>query len=295
MSGNANNPEKQKKLKLMIIAIVAGAALILGIALLYVVPYIREMQNKEELEKLAKEQGEQFAKSQAESADQTRAKIYQDLENLQKDQSAEDIAESSKASADETREEMSKNTPGIYGTYIAGGDIDYSSDAWSFKSIELKDDFTATVVTAYDGIGKKAWWTCEKYEGVYIVKLAVEGKEDVELYQVYNSHLVNMNSIYIGTFEDTERFDSEFVIGDSKGKMTISLSSDGSAEGEFVDTNPESENNGTTFAMSGDYFVDGEFIDITLNTATTRFLKLRFDTESQGEVSGIASMFFTKK
>ena len=77
--------------------------------------------------------------------------------------------------------------------------------------------------------------------------------------------------------------------------MTIELSKGGKASAEFIDTNEESENNGLKYMFSGRYTVDGDFIDITLNSAQTRFVMFDYGVSGTDADSGIASIFYQKQ
>ena len=264
-----NNVQGKKKSMRTIIAIVVGALVILSVVFAYLYQeFVDQAEKEKETEKVEKE--------------------------------VQDMLEDNQQGAPLLIEKVKEYN--VTGTYASQGDISYDQDSWYFSTIDLsisqtdgREQLTARAVTAYDGTAKNGWWVCKEYDGIPFIVLAVEGKESPVTYQVYNSYIFDTSSAYNGYVADDGYFDSVFVMSDDKASMQITLSSDGSASAEFVDTNPESENNGTTYAMSGKYTVNGDYLDITLNGSTSRFLKFKFQTSENAEVSGIASVFFLKQ
>lgn len=258
---------KKKKMQLAITAIIVGAIVILGVVFVYLLPYLERTVEKEKGEKQLEQMLDSAAASQAEAADKLRGEVNTEL----------------------------------IGIYNLGGTLNYNNAVGAFTRIELKDKLDATVVTASDGIGKKAWWSYTEKDGVEYVSIAVDGMKDendeyiIKHYWVYGSYLVDPLSVLNGEFTDESALDTTFFMDGGISSMELKLLPDGSASGEFADKNPESENNGVVYSMNGSYNVNGDFIDVTLNTDTQRYLKYRLNPQSEGPVSGIAATFFEKQ
>ena len=77
--------------------------------------------------------------------------------------------------------------------------------------------------------------------------------------------------------------------------MTLNLTTDKKAKGEFIDKNEESDNYGIKFAYSGSYEADGEFVTIELNGAVTKFVMFDYNINDSDKDSGIASVYYSKK
>ena len=105
---------------------------------------------------------------------------------------------------------------------------------------------------------------------------------------------MDVKSLYYGKIEKSSSFDTTLICESPTGKLTLDLDKNGNARGNFIDTNEKSENNGVTFALKGSYSIDGEFIDITLNGAHTRFLMFDYGVEDTDNDSGMASIYFEK-
>ena len=125
--------------------------------------------------------------------------------------------------------------------------------------------------------------------------MGFDGATSIEIYQVYDSYLIDTASAYFGHVQRSAAFESVFTMENEKGKMVIEIKEDGRASGEFVDTNEESENYGLKYMFGGTYKVDGEFMNISLNGATTKFVMFDYNLTEGDTDSGIASIFYRKQ
>ncbi|MBQ4526491.1 MAG: hypothetical protein II998_00300 [Clostridia bacterium] len=256
---NSNN-YNLKKQRLIIGSIIGVAVLVLTIVFIYLYTYYsQQILLEKDTEQMKKDVNEMYDK-QAESAGDIK--------------------------------ENQNNATDILGVYTSVADFNADINNWTYTTIELKEDGKATVVSAADGIGKNAWWVMAENGGVRYINMLVEGKSEPNTYQLYDSYLLDLSSVYVGQIKrNVPTFDSTFT----RNSMEINIFSNGKAEGIFVDNNEESENKGLKYAMSGDYKIDGDFIEITLNQASSRFMMYSFESPDHGEVTGIASLVFAKQ
>ena len=192
--------------------------------------------------------------------------------------------------AKEVRSEINKE---LVGTYETKGDPSSDDLSVAIGALTLSPDGNVSM-QSYDGTLKKGWWASSKKGETEFVAIGFEGNSAVDMYQVYKSYLIDMKSVYQGKLGKGPRFDTVFALKSDKGQMTIELFGDGKAKGEFIDTNEESENNGLKYLMNGTYSVNSDFIDITLNSATTHFIMFDYGVEGTDSDSGIASVFYEK-
>lgn len=255
MTGEENN----KKLKNDIIKVVCIAAVIIVVAAVFVFDYVKTSKNEEEIYKQVSEQMDKKLEE-----NQKKAGEIDEKRNLE-----------------------------LVGNYVSGGDPNSTEAESTFISFTLSPDGTAAVATL-DGATLSGWWVSDNQNGVELVAMGVEGTKDPVLYQVYDKHLIDIKSLYHGHVYKEPAFDTTFVSAHENGTMTINLTSDKKAKAEFIDTNEKSENYGLKYAYGGSYSSDGEYLNITLNMAETRFVMFDYNLNDGDKDSGIASIFYTK-
>ena len=251
--------ENHKKLRKEIIAVIAVAALCLIIAAAFVVQYAVRTYNEE---KAISEFSESFG-----------AKLEG---NHQK---AEDI--------------KGLLNPEIVGTYQSAGDVSEKDTSQAVAYMQLLPD-AKVIANSFAGENLNGWWTSSPKDGVDFLAVGIDGKQEVILYQKSGTYLMDVKSLYYGEIEKSPAFDTTLINESAIGKMTLELDSKGVARGNFLDNNENSENYGVNFALKGTYNVDGDFINITLNGAMTRFLMFDYGMKDADRDSGMASVYFEK-
>lgn len=194
------------------------------------------------------------------------------------------------------RETISHDIPG---NYMLKGEVDTNDPSRAYTAMQILPDGTVSA-KALDGTNLSGWWKSqksksEKSEGIELVAVLFPNDEEPTLYAVWNNALIDWETVYFGNVFNTDRFDSTFVSAYDTGTMTINIKSNGKADAEFVDTNDESENKGLKYVYSGNYDVEDGYMDITLNTAESRFLMFDYDIENSRTDSGIAPVFYEKQ
>ena len=253
------NSENKKKLKKELMWVIAVASLILIVALIFVTQYaIEKGQEERGIQRMSQELEKKFSQNE-ETAKDLRSKLNKDL----------------------------------VGTYQSKGDIPTDDISNAVVALTLSPDGSVKM-QAYDGSTKTGWWASSQKGGIEFVAVGYEGKDGFNMYQVYNSYLIDVQSAYHGHIENAPYFDTELSLKSEKAQMTITLTKDGKAKGEFLDTNEESENNGLTFLMTGSYSANNGFLDITLNSASTHFITFDYGIDGTDSDSGIASVFYEK-
>ena len=252
--------ENKLKSKKTIVAIIAFAALVIVVATAVIWQYVAQSIQQEKL----------------------GAEISQQMDEKLKENARQ---------AGELRENINKT---IVGTYQTKGDLNSQDPALAIAVMQLMPDGNVAAQNV-KGESLRGWWTSQNKNGVDFVAIGFSGKEEPDMYQVYNSYLIDLRSVYFGKVEKAPQFDSTLVSASEKGTMTIELNSQGKASAEFIDTNEESENNGLKYMFSGRYAVDGDYISITLNSAETRFVMFDYNLDDSEADSGIASIFYEKQ
>lgn len=252
--------ENKKKLRGEIIAVIAVAAVIVVVAAIFISQYVIKSSQQEKMAGEISNQIDQQLKSNSQQAGEIRKQLNAEL----------------------------------VGNYVSKGDADSDDAQTVIVSMQLLPDGTAAAKNL-NGDSVSGWWTSYQKESTEFVAVGFSGNEAISMYQVYNSYLIDMKSVYYGHVEKSPSFDSTLVSSSDKGEMTIDLSPDGKASAEFIDTNEESENNGLKYMFSGRYSVDGDFISITLNSAETRFVMFDYGIEGTDADSGIASIYYEKQ
>ncbi len=255
MSGD----ESKKKLRREIIIVVVIALVIVAVSAVFISDYI--IKSKRE-EKISAQVNEEMNKKLEEN--RIKASEIGDNRNLD-----------------------------LVGRYVSGGDPNSTTEEGTYVTIQLSSDGTASAQTLA-GTTVAGWWASDKKGSAELVAIGFEKASEPKVYQIFNNHLIDMNSLYFGHVYNKEAFDTTLVSAHETGTMTINLTSNKKAKAEFEDTNKESENYGLKYAYSGSYRVDGEFIDIELNGAQTRFVMFDYKINDSDTDSGIASIFYTK-
>ncbi|MBR2404412.1 MAG: hypothetical protein IKA95_02020 [Clostridia bacterium] len=255
-----HSDESKKKLRGEIIAVIAVAVIIVVVASIFVAQYIIKSSREQ---KLANEISKQIS---------------------------EQLDENSKQAS----EIRSKINPEIAGTYISAGDANSDDPASVIISLQLIPDGSVAAKNM-NGDTLSGWWSSYANESTEFVAVGFSNASDISMYQVYNSYLIDMRSVYYGHVENSSAFDTTLVSSSDKGEMTIELSGDGKATADFIDTNEDSENYGLKYIFSGRYTVDGDFMDITLNSAHTRFVMFDYGISGTDADSGIASIYYQKQ
>ena len=191
-------------------------------------------------------------------------------------------------------EELRKNSnPDLVGTYYSKGELSEKDEASAIAVMKLLPDGKVQSYT-FTNSQLEGWWTSSDTSGIELVAVGLSGRSEVSVYQVSGSYLMDTKSVYFGEIEKTPFFDTTLVCESPTGNMKIVLDKTGKAKGEFTDTNEKSANNGVTLDLRGSYTTDGDFIDITLNTVTTRFLTFDYNSDKFDKDSGMASIYFEK-
>ena len=190
-------------------------------------------------------------------------------------QNISDTLDKNQKEASDIKKNLNKS---LVGTYKSSG---YSNDT----TIELNEDGTITVVSS----GTKGWWSSSNKDGVDIVAIIFEKNQQPDIYQVYNSKLLDTKSIYHGDVSIGQTFDGTLTMGNLK----LTLSKSGKVNGRYDEKVvqdgveiPYAE------AYGGSYTVDGEYMDLTLNGDKAKFLI--FDYEDEKIPDGIASLYYEK-
>ena len=186
-----------------------------------------------------------------------------------------------------------KSNPNLSGTYYSKGELSEKDTASSIAVMKLLPDGKAQAYT-FTNSQIDGWWTSSDTSGIELVAVGLSGRSEVSVYQVSGSYLIDTKSVYFGEIEKTPFFDTTLTCESSTGKVTLVLDKSGKAKGEFVDTDEKSANNGLTLDLRGSYTTNGDFIDITLNTVTTRFLTFDYNSKEFDKDSGMASIYFEK-
>lgn len=252
--------ESKKKLRGEIIAVIAVAVIIIAVAAVFITQYIIKSVQQEKVADTISEQIGQQLKDNSEQAGEIREQL-----NLE-----------------------------LAGNYISKGDANSDDAALALVSVSLAPDGTVAAKNL-NGETVAGWWTSYRNETGEFVAVGYSGASAISMYQVYNSYLIDMKSVYHGHVEKSSAFDTTLVSSSETGEMTIELKSNGKASAEFIDTNKDSENNGLKYMFSGSYSVDGDFISITLNSAKTRFVMFDYGIENTDADSGIASIYYEKQ
>jgi len=253
--------EHNKRLRNQIIMVASFALVIILVAALFIGQHIKQSNEEEKLSQMINDEMSKQLEENSQKADELRKNINQDL----------------------------------VGNYLTMGDVVTGEGKNSYMSISLMGNGTATAVKAADGSSVDGWWVSAKKGEVELVSMGFDGGSSVEMYQVYNSYLIDTSSVYFGHVEQSPAFQSVFTMENEKGKMVIDVKDNGKASAEFLDTNEESENYGLKYMYGGSYKVDGEFIDITLNSATTKFIMFDYNLTDGDTDSGIASLYYRKQ
>ncbi len=191
-------------------------------------------------------------------------------------------------------EELKKfSNPSLAGTYYSKGELSEKDEASSIAVMKLLSDGKVEAYT-FTQAQLEGWWTSSDTSGIELVAVGLSGRSEVSVYQMSGSYLMDTKSVYFGEIEKAPFFDTTLVCESSTGKLKIVLDKAGKAKGEFIDTNEKSPNNGMTLDLRGSYTTDGDFIDITLNTVTTRFLTFDYNSKNLNKDSGMASIYFEK-
>ena len=255
-----HSEESKKKLRGEVIAVIAVAVIILVVAAIFVSQYIIKSSQEEKL------------------ASEINKQISQQLDENSK----------------QAGEIRSKLNPELVGTYFSAGDAGSDDPAMAIVSLQLIPDGSVAAKNI-NGDTLGGWWSSYNNETTEFVAVGLSGASAISMYQVYGSYLIDMRSVYYGHIEKASSFDTTLISSSEKGEMTIELSKEGKASAEFIDTNEESENNGLKYMFSGKYTVDGDFIDITLNSAQTRFVMFDYGVSGTDADSGIASIYYQKQ
>ena len=253
--------ERNKRLRNQIIMVASFALVIILVAALFIGQHIKQSKEEEKLSQMINEEMSKQLDENSQKAEELRKKINKDL----------------------------------VGNYLTMGDVVTGEGKNSYMSISLMGDGTATAVKAADGTSVDGWWVSSKKGDVELVSMGFDGGTSIEMYQVYNSYLIDTASVYFGHVQNLPAFQSVFTMENEKGKMVIEINDDGKASGEFIDTNEDSENYGLKYMFGGNYTVDGEFMNITLNSATTKFIMFDYNLTEGDTDSGIASIFYRKQ
>ena len=201
-----------------------------------------------------------------------------------------------KDKSEKLRETISHDIPG---NYILKGEVDTSDPSKAYSAIQILPDGTVSGQTIA-GEKVSGWWKSQKSEsakskGVELVAVLFPIDEEPTLYAVWNNALIDWKTVYFGKVLNSDRFDSTFVSAFDTGTMTINIKADGKAEAEFVDTNEKSENKGLKYVYGGNDEVENGYMDITLNSAMSRFLMFDYNIENSETDSGIAPVFYEKQ
>ncbi len=261
--GQTNKNITRKKKEILIVLI--SALVVVTIASVFIVDYFRKTRNEE--------------------------KVIQEI-----NKSFSEYVDDVKDESEKLRETISHDIPG---NYMLKGEVDTADPTKAYSAMQLLPDGTMTA-RVIDGSTVSGWWKSqksanEKSEGVELVAVLFPDDEEPTLYAVWNNALIEWKTVYFGNVVAAEKFDSTFVSAFDTGTMTINIKSDGKANAEFIDTNSASENKGLKYAFSGDYEVLDGYMDITLNSATSRFLMFDYDIENSETDSGIAPVFYEKQ
>ena len=264
MSNQQTNGGKIRKKKEIAIVVIAALVIVI-IASFFVVDYFRKTLEEEKVIK-------EINDSLSQQIDEVREKSVK------------------------LRETMSHNIPG---NYILKGETDLTDPSRAYSAMQLLPDGTVSA-KAFDGSLSSGWWESmvsdsAKSKGIELVAVLFPIDTEPTLYAVWNNTLFQWQSVYFGHVEDAKSFESTFVSAYDTGKMTINISPNGKANGDFIDTNEESENKGLKYVFSGEYTIDDGCIDITLNNATTKFLMFDYGIEGSQTDSGIAPVFYEKQ
>ena len=253
--------EQNKKLRNQIIMVVAFALVVILVAALFIGQHIKQSNEEEKLSQMINEEMDKQLNENSQKADELRENINQDL----------------------------------VGSYLTMGDILSEGEKNTYLSVTLMGDGTASAVKATDNSTIDGWWVSSKKGDVELVSMGFDGGKSIEMYQVYNSYLIDISSAYFGHIEKKSAVNAVFTMENEKGKMVIEITDKGKASAEFVDTNEESENYGLKYIFSGSYNVDSEVMSITLNSATTNFIMFDYNLTDKDTDSGIASIFYRKQ
>ncbi len=251
--------DNKKKLKKEIIAVIVVSAICLIVAATFIIQYAVRTYNEEKAAWQLSESLSDKLKDNAQKAEELKKTI----------------------------------NPNLVGTYYSKGELSEKDEALSIAVMQLLPDGKVNART-FSEANLNGWWTSSDTNGIVLLAVGFQDNSAVSIYQVSGSYIMDTKSVYFGEIEKTSFFDTTLVCESPTGKMTIELDKSGKAKGEFIDTNEKSETNGATLAFKGSYTTDGDFIDITLNGASTRFLTFDYNSKAFDKDSGMASVYFEK-
>ncbi len=251
--------DNQKKYKKEIIAVIAVAAVCIIVALTFVIQYaVRTYKEEKMIEQLSKSMSDKL-NDNAKKSDELKSSVNSSL----------------------------------VGTYYSKGDLSDKDENNSIAVMQLLPDGKVKAKTFSD-VEHDGWWTSSQKSGIELLAVGLSEKSAVSIYQVSGSYIMDTKSVYFGEIEKAPFFNTTLINESPLGKLTLELDETGRAEGEFIDTNEKSENYGLTYALRGSYTKDGDFIDIVLNSAKTRFLTFDYNSDEIDKDSGMASIYFEK-
>lgn len=205
--------------------------------------------------------------------------------------SADDIRNGNTQDSDAKNEfnSLSSDDASVFeGTYLV------QNESNGINAIQLMPDCEAVVSLIDSNETESGNWLCKEKDGVVLIFLAVYNETEPYQFMVWNNYLIDVKSIYSGEIPDGERFNTTISQSDSLGKMVIKLTDDGKAEADYLNTDPESDENGLTVMYKGTYEVDGDIVEIELAGDASRFLKFDHKSEVFVNDSGLAAVYFKK-